>query len=96
MAHKKGQSSSKNGRDSKPKMLGVKVFGGEVVRDFSFSFSIGVVIGTYSSIFVASSLVYEWNRFFKIDFKKYGLSKKSFTYSTSQRSSSKLIMYEKK
>ncbi|MFZ2656392.1 MAG: 50S ribosomal protein L27 [Victivallales bacterium] len=31
MAHKKGQSSSKNGRDSKPKMLGVKVFGGEVV-----------------------------------------------------------------
>ncbi len=31
MAHKKGQSSSKNGRDSKPKMLGVKVYGGEVV-----------------------------------------------------------------
>ena len=31
MAHKKGQSSSKNGRDSKPKMLGVKVFGGEIV-----------------------------------------------------------------
>ena len=31
MAHKKGQSSSKNGRDSKPKMLGVKVFGGEAV-----------------------------------------------------------------
>lgn len=31
MAHKKGQSSSKNGRDSKPKFLGVKTFGGEEV-----------------------------------------------------------------
>lgn len=32
MAHKKGQGSVKNGRDSKPKYLGVKKFGGEVVR----------------------------------------------------------------
>ena len=31
MAHKKGQSSSRNGRDSKPKMLGIKAFGGEYV-----------------------------------------------------------------
>ncbi|HBC86332.1 MAG TPA: 50S ribosomal protein L27 [Lentisphaeria bacterium] len=31
MAHKKGQSSSKNGRDSKPKMLGIKAYGGELV-----------------------------------------------------------------
>lgn len=31
MAHKKGGGSSKNGRDSKPKMLGVKRFGGEYV-----------------------------------------------------------------
>lgn len=31
MAHKKGQSSSRNGRDSNPKMLGVKVFGGQVI-----------------------------------------------------------------
>lgn len=31
MAHKKGQSSSRNGRDSKPKMLGVKAYGGEFV-----------------------------------------------------------------
>ncbi len=31
MAHKKGQSSSRNGRDSKPKFLGVKAFGGETV-----------------------------------------------------------------
>jgi large subunit ribosomal protein L27 len=31
MAHKKGGGSSKNGRDSNPKMLGVKRFGGEQV-----------------------------------------------------------------
>ena len=31
MAHKKGQSSSRNGRDSKPKMLGIKAFGGPFV-----------------------------------------------------------------
>jgi large subunit ribosomal protein L27 len=32
MAHKKGAGSSRNGRDSKPKMLGVKRYGGEAVR----------------------------------------------------------------
>jgi len=31
MAHKKGVGSSKNGRDSKPKMLGVKRFDGQMV-----------------------------------------------------------------
>ncbi len=31
MAHKKGQGSVKNGRDSRSKRLGVKKFGGEVV-----------------------------------------------------------------
>jgi large subunit ribosomal protein L27 len=31
MAHKKGGGSSSNGRDSNPKMLGVKRFGGETV-----------------------------------------------------------------
>ena len=31
MAHKKGLGSSRNGRDSNPKMLGVKVFAGESV-----------------------------------------------------------------
>ncbi len=32
MAHKKGQGSSRNGRDSNPKYLGVKRYGGERVR----------------------------------------------------------------
>ena len=31
MAHKKGVGSSRNGRDSQPKMLGVKRFAGELV-----------------------------------------------------------------
>ncbi len=31
MAHKKGQGSSRNGRDSQPKMLGVKRFSGQFV-----------------------------------------------------------------
>ena len=35
MAHKKGQGSTRNGRDSKPKMRGVKKFAGEIVRSGS-------------------------------------------------------------
>lgn len=32
MAHKKGQGSSRNGRDSKPQMRGVKVYGGQAIN----------------------------------------------------------------
>ncbi len=32
MAHKKGVGSSRNGRDSQPKRLGVKLYDGQVVR----------------------------------------------------------------
>ena len=32
MAHKKGVGSSRNGRDSKPKMLGVKRYDGQIVK----------------------------------------------------------------
>jgi large subunit ribosomal protein L27 len=32
MAHKKGLGSSRNGRDSNPKMLGVKIFSGQGVK----------------------------------------------------------------
>src|SRR5438445_9264382 len=35
MAHKKGQGSSRNGRDSQPKMLGVKRFAGQFVTGVS-------------------------------------------------------------
>ena len=36
------------------------LFGGEVLRAFSFTFAIGVITGTYSSVFISSSLVVEW------------------------------------
>ncbi len=32
MAHKKGQGSTRNGRDSNPQYRGVKLFGGQVVK----------------------------------------------------------------
>lgn len=32
MAHKKGQGSTRNGRDSNPQYLGVKLYGGETAR----------------------------------------------------------------
>ena len=32
MAHKKGQGSSRNGRDSNPKYRGVKLFGGQAAK----------------------------------------------------------------
>jgi len=37
-------------------------FGGEVIHNFSFALLVGVVIGTYSSIFVASPVVVEWQQ----------------------------------
>jgi len=36
------------------------LFGGEVIRDFALALILGVIIGTYSSIFVASPIVVEW------------------------------------
>ncbi len=37
------------------------LFGGEVLRTFALALIIGIVVGTYSSIFVASSIVVDWN-----------------------------------
>ncbi|EGI78451.1 50S ribosomal protein L27 [Hylemonella sp. W303a] len=52
MAQKKGGGSTRNGRDSKPKMLGVKVFGGQqisagaiIVRQRGTKFHPGVNVG---------------------------------------------------
>lgn len=38
------------------------IFGGEVLKGFSFALMLGVIIGTYSSLFVASSMVVELQR----------------------------------
>ena len=37
------------------------VFGGEVNRGFSFALVVGIVTGTYSSIYIASAIVVEWS-----------------------------------
>ena len=63
MAHKKGLGSSRNGRDSNPKMLGVKVFAGEAVtggeiivrqRGTRFKPGDGVGIGKDDTLFARS------------------------------------------
>jgi large subunit ribosomal protein L27 len=53
MAQKKGGGSTRNGRDSQPKMLGVKVFGGQavsagsiIVRQRGTKFHAGNGVGT--------------------------------------------------
>jgi len=40
------------------------LLGGEVLRGFSFVLMIGIIVGTYSSIFIASPIVIFWERFF--------------------------------
>ncbi len=35
------------------------LLGGGAIKDFFFAFSIGIVVGTYSSIYVASAFTYE-------------------------------------
>jgi preprotein translocase subunit SecF len=37
-------------------------FGGEVTRDFALTLIFGIIIGTYSSVFVASPLLVEWEK----------------------------------
>ena len=63
MAHKKAGGSSRNGRDSNPKMLGVKLFGGEAVaggnvivrqRGTKFYAGEGVGMGKDHTLFRAS------------------------------------------
>jgi len=41
------------------------LFGGEVINDFAFTMIIGVVTGTYSSIYQSCPLLFYWNRIFK-------------------------------
>ena len=36
------------------------VFGGEVLKDFAFALTVGVLVGTYSSIYVASPFLVLW------------------------------------
>jgi large subunit ribosomal protein L27 len=69
VAHKKGLGSSRNGRDSNPKMLGVKVFagqkvsGGEIIvrqRGTSFRSGDGTGLGRDHTIFATRAGVVQF------------------------------------
>ena len=71
MAHKKGLGSSRNGRDSNSKRLGVKVFAGEVVtggeiivrqRGTRFKPGAGVGIGKDHTLFARAAGIVEFTR----------------------------------
>jgi large subunit ribosomal protein L27 len=71
MAHKKGLGSSRNGRDSNPKMLGVKVFSGQQVtagaiivrqRGTKFRPGPGAGIGRDDTIFALRDGVVEFRQ----------------------------------
>ena len=71
MSHKKGQGTSKNGRDSNPKMLGVKKYGGQeviagniIVRQRGTKFHPGanVGIGRDHTLFALSDGKVEFDR----------------------------------
>jgi preprotein translocase subunit SecF len=47
-------------------------FGGEVNRSFAFSFGVGMITGTYSSIFVATAIVVDWKKRFENKLKGSG------------------------
>jgi preprotein translocase subunit SecF len=46
-------------------VLALFIFGGEVINDFAFTMMIGVIVGTYSSIYMSCSLLYFWKIIFK-------------------------------
>ena len=41
-------------------VMAMFLFGGEVISNFAFAFLVGIAVGTYSSIYIASSLLVEW------------------------------------
>ncbi len=44
-------------------VLGLFVFGGEVLRGFGFAMVIGILVGTYSTVYIASPIVAWWESF---------------------------------
>jgi large subunit ribosomal protein L27 len=74
MAHKKGVGSTRNGRDSNPKYLGVKKYGGEAVsagniiirqRGTKFHAGLNVGIGKDDTLFALTNGVVKFERYRK-------------------------------
>jgi SecD/SecF fusion protein len=40
-------------------LLAIFLFGGDVIRGFIFALTIGIIVGTYSSVFIASPIAYD-------------------------------------
>ena len=60
------------------------VFGGPSLNDFAFTLILGVLIGTYSSIFVASPIVLWWSNKFKLNLRREVLDREQAKISASQ------------
>ena len=43
-------------------VISLYVFGGNIMRNFAFALIVGILAGTYSSMFVASAIVVDWHR----------------------------------
>ncbi len=76
MAHKKGQGSTRNGRDSNPKMRGVKRFAGEAVKAGSILVrQVGTKYHAGNNVGIGR----DWTLFAKVDgvvqFERHGKSK---------------------
>ncbi len=54
-------------------VLSLFFFGGSVIHDFAFAMLVGVLVGTYSSIFVATPLLAEW--YLRVTSKKAGVKR---------------------
>ena len=46
-------------------VLALFFFGGEVLHGFAFTMLVGVIVGTYSSVFIAAAIVIIWQGFVK-------------------------------
>jgi preprotein translocase SecF subunit len=42
--------------------LSLYIFGGGVIHDFAFAFLVGIVVGTYSTIYIAAFIVLRWHK----------------------------------
>jgi SecD/SecF fusion protein len=42
--------------------LSLYIFGGGVINDFAFTFLVGILTGTYSSIYIASAVILWWHK----------------------------------
>ena len=43
-------------------LLSIAIFGGDTIRGFAFSLAVGVLVGTFSSVFIATPIMYDLNK----------------------------------